>query len=80
MSTILFAERTSSSPHTYVCVRNSGVRPLDLAYVRPQRSSVWLLFSRGLRLCWVNTKDLGPCFKNNSIENLICRFCEKVFK
>jgi hypothetical protein len=43
---VLFVERMSSGPHMYVCAKNSGVRLLDLAYVPPQRNSVWHLFLR----------------------------------
>jgi hypothetical protein len=49
MSTILFAECTFGGPHSYVRTKNSGVRHLDLAYIRSQRIIVWLLFFKGLR-------------------------------
>jgi hypothetical protein len=60
-SVVLFIERTSGGPHAYVCVKNSGVRSLSLVYVRLQRISVWLLFAKGLRSYWVNTKGLSLC-------------------
>jgi hypothetical protein len=58
---VLFTERTSGCLHAYVHTKNSGVHPFDLAYTRPWSISVWLLFSKGLRSRWVNTKGLGLC-------------------
>jgi hypothetical protein len=58
-SAILFVEHMSGGPYAYVHAKNNSVRLLNLAYVRSQGVSVWLLFSRGLRSCWVNTKVLG---------------------
>jgi hypothetical protein len=60
-STVLFVERIPNGPHTYTYAKNSGVRPLDLAYVYSQRISIWLIFSKGLRYCWVIIKRLGLC-------------------
>jgi hypothetical protein len=60
-STVLFAERTFGGPHAYVHAKNNGIHPLDLTYIRPQKISVWFLFSKRFRFCWVNTKGLGLC-------------------
>jgi hypothetical protein len=60
-SSVLFVEHTSDGPQAYVRAKNSGVRPLNLVYIRPQKISIWLLFSKGLRSRWVNTKYLGLC-------------------
>jgi hypothetical protein len=35
MSGVLFAERTSGGPPSYVRTIDRSIRPLDLAYVRP---------------------------------------------
>jgi hypothetical protein len=48
---VLFVERTSGGPHAYICAKNSGVRQLESSIRLPQRISVWLLFSKGLRSC-----------------------------
>jgi hypothetical protein len=42
-SSVLFAERTSGGPPSYVRTTDRSVRPLDLAYVRPLWVSVKLL-------------------------------------
>jgi hypothetical protein len=39
-SGVLFAERTSSGPPSYVRTTDSSVRPPSLTYVRPLRISV----------------------------------------
>jgi hypothetical protein len=43
-SSVLFAERRSGGPPSYIRTIDRSVRPLDLAYVRPLWVSVKLLF------------------------------------
>jgi hypothetical protein len=46
---VLFVQRTSGGPPTYVRTRDRDVRPVDLAYIRLLRTNVLLLFSKGSR-------------------------------
>jgi hypothetical protein len=58
-SGVLFAERTSGGPLSYVCTTDKSVRPLDLAYVRPLWVSVKLLFLEDPNVIRLKLRVLG---------------------
>jgi hypothetical protein len=58
-SGVLFTERTSDDPPSYVRTTDKSVRPLDLAYVRPLWVSVKLLFLEDPNVIWLKLRVLG---------------------
>jgi hypothetical protein len=59
MSGVLFAERTSGGPPSYVRTTDRSVRLLDLAYVRPRWVSVKLLFLEDPNVIRLKLRVLG---------------------
>jgi hypothetical protein len=58
-SGVLFVERTSGGPPSYVHATDRSVRPLDLAYIRPLRVSVKLLFLEDPNVIRLKLRVLG---------------------
>jgi hypothetical protein len=59
MSGVLFVERTSGGPASYICTTDRSVCSLDLAYVRPLWVSVKLLFLEDPNVIKLKLKVLG---------------------
>jgi hypothetical protein len=58
-SVVLFVERISGGPPSYVRTTDSNICPTDLAYICLLRVSVWLLFAKGSKCDLVSTKGFG---------------------